>query len=102
MPQIDPFKPLLRKGIVAGINDSRGVLILDCPSYHGNSGAPVITKEIQGLNVIFNLIGIQTEVVPFVEKLEQNTLSGSTTMTPGNSGYSVAEPMDAILDLVWK
>jgi hypothetical protein len=41
LPQIIPDRPLLRKGIVAGKNFQKHTLILDCPSYQGNSGGPV-------------------------------------------------------------
>jgi S1-C subfamily serine protease len=41
-PQLDPHRPLLRKGIVAGQNLQRKAIVLDCPVYQGNSGGPVI------------------------------------------------------------
>ena len=46
--QIDPLRPLLRKGIVAGKNIQRSSLVLDCPAYFGNSGGPVFEIERGG------------------------------------------------------
>lgn len=45
LPQIDIHRPLLRKGIVAGTNPQTRSIILDCPSYFGNSGGPVVELE---------------------------------------------------------
>jgi hypothetical protein len=39
--QLNPDRPLLRKGIVAGKNLQQHTLILDCPIYQGNSGGPI-------------------------------------------------------------
>lgn len=44
-PQIDPLRPLLRFGIIAGTNPARKTIILDCPSYTGNSGGPVLEVD---------------------------------------------------------
>lgn len=102
LPQIDQEQPLLRKGIVAGINRSRRTIILDCPSYQGNSGGPVLTREPQDLiNNKFNLIGVLTEWVPFQESW-QNSRFGYVNQTLSNSGYSVVEPMDSVFELIWK
>jgi hypothetical protein len=101
IPQIDFDLPLLRKGIVAGKNLNRRVYILDCPSYQGNSGGPVIGKEISGNTTRFPVLGVVTEMVPYSESW-QNSRLGYVNQNISNSGYSIAEPMDAVLDLVWK
>jgi hypothetical protein len=41
-PQIDYQKPLIRRGIIAGINDQKKTIILDCLVFAGNSGGPVL------------------------------------------------------------
>jgi hypothetical protein len=66
-PQIDGSYPLLRRGIVAGFNNAKGTVILDCPAYQGDSGAPVLSKVHAGVDWEFSFIGIQTEFVPFRE-----------------------------------
>jgi hypothetical protein len=101
MPQIDFDLPLLRKGIVAGKNLNRRVYVLDCPSYQGNSGGPVIGKEINGSTTRFPVLGVVTEMVPYSESW-QNSRLGYVNQNISNSGYSIAEPMDTILDMVWK
>jgi hypothetical protein len=102
MPQLDPSLPLMRKGIVAGKNLKRRVLVLDCPSFQGNSGGLVIGKEVEGLTIThFPLLGVLTEWVPFSESW-QNSRFGFSNQTLSNSGYSIAEPMDVALQMVWK
>jgi V8-like Glu-specific endopeptidase len=99
LPQFNRLRPLLRKGIVAGKNDDLKTIILDCPSYPGNSGGPVIEVEEDGLVARFRVIGIVTEFVPVAEAWV-NTSYGYTNTSYGNSGYSVAMPMDFIYELV--
>jgi hypothetical protein len=43
--QLEPLRPLLRKGMVAGQNVQNRSIVLDCPVYFGNSGGPVIQVE---------------------------------------------------------
>ncbi len=100
-PQIDPNLPLLRKGIIAGFNSSRNVFILDCPSYPGDSGGPVVLVDRQIDRTTFVLIGIVTEFVPFRDVwMSQRFHYGNQTLA--NSGYSVMEPIDVIDSLIWK
>lgn len=87
-PQIDYDKPLLRKGIISGANNTRRVLIIDCPAFPGNSGGPVVQVEHDFTVTRFSIIGIVTEFVPY-------------NRNPAfNSGYSVVTPMDPILEIV--
>ncbi len=107
---IDFSQPLLRKGIVAGMNLQRGIIIADCPAYKGNSGGMVLTRST-GLTTTNNMlmsivdwkiIGIQTDIIPVLTKMEVNPSMGYQSIETENSGYSVVEPIDNILDLVWK
>jgi hypothetical protein len=95
-PRIDSRKPLLRKGMVARLDTESETVILDTAAYGGASGGPVIVRD--GDNVAssgWSLVGIQSESLPFQEGSENSRLHGQS------SNYSVVEPMDAILDLVW-
>jgi hypothetical protein len=94
IPEIDPFRPLLRKGIVAGKNLQRRSLVLDCPAYFGNSGGPVFEIDRGPLQTSFHLIGIVKKYVPFT------ATDARTFMMQTNSGYSVATPLDAVLQLI--
>jgi Trypsin-like peptidase domain len=93
IPQLDPDRPLLRKGIVAGKNLQRRSLVLDCPVYFGNSGGPIFEIDREPLGTRFRLIGVVGQYVPFAE-------STRTFMLMNNSGYSIAAPMDAVLTLI--
>lgn len=97
LQQLDPNRPLLRKGIVAGVNPSKKAIILDCPVYFGNSGGPVVEVDTDGPLNHFQIIGIVDQYVPFIQT------GGSQTFAmqfASNSGYSIAIPMDFVLELV--
>lgn len=99
IPQIESDRPLLRKGIVAGLNKVNETIILDCPVYFGNSGGLAIEIEETGIgSKKFHVIGVVSEFVPFVERLQSIQL-GYVNRNYENSGYSVAVPIDTILDL---
>jgi hypothetical protein len=98
----DPAQPLLRKGIVAGVNLASRTIIVDCPAYPGNSGGPVIQVEHPSVgDTSYQIIGIATRLVPFQEEWENKTLRYSHVIV-SNSGYTIVEPIDAALELVWK
>ncbi|MCK4820409.1 trypsin-like peptidase domain-containing protein [bacterium] len=100
IPQLDPFRPLLRFGIVAGTNPARKTIILDCPSYPGNSGGPVLEVERVGLtNQRFRVIGVVSQFVPFAETWV-NITHKYQNLTISNSGYTVAVSMDPVLELI--
>jgi hypothetical protein len=102
MPQIDQNMPLLRKGIIAGINKQQGTLIVDSAVYGGDSGGPVTFRETDNITFCrWYVIGLQSQWVPFRD-VWQNARFGYTNQTWLNSGYSVVEPMDEILDMIWK
>jgi hypothetical protein len=97
--QIDPLRPLLRKGIVAGKNDTNRTIILDCPVYYGNSGGLVVEIE-ETENAVRKMfcIGVVSQFVPFDEKLlslQHRTINVSVE----NSGYSIVIPIDTIISL---
>lgn len=98
-PQIDYLRPLLRAGIVAGLNDRAKTIILDCPAYGGNSGGPVLEVEEQGLQKQFRVIGVVSEFVPVAETWLNETHRYRNTNI-SNSGYAVAVPIDFVIELV--
>ena len=94
MPQIDSRRPLLRKGIVAGQNTEKRSIILDCPSYPGNSGGPALEVDTDGpFSRRYSIIGVIREFVPYAD-------GGKTFTITANSGYSVATPLDFVLELI--
>jgi V8-like Glu-specific endopeptidase len=99
IPQIDYLRPLLRSGIVAGTNDQTKTLIIDCPAYGGNSGGPVLEVEQEDRGRRMWIIGVVSQFVPAVENWV-NAPHGYTNTNVYNSGYTVATPMDFVLELV--
>jgi hypothetical protein len=91
--QFDPLRPLLRRGLIAGADPQRHSLVIDAPVYRGNSGGPVFEIDQDFPTTHYNLVGISTEFVPLVE-------SAPDFFIQLNSGYSLAEPMDFVLELI--
>jgi len=100
-PQFDSERPLLRKGIIAGKYDKQKTIILDCPSYYGNSGGPVIVKYIENDSTKYRTIGVVSELIPYVEDW-YNLKNGLINTSVSNSGYSVIVPLDFLKDLLKK
>ena len=99
-PQIDYSKPLLRKGIIAGVNEEKKSLILDCPVFYGNSGGPVVEAESVNIGETrYSIVGMVSEFIPFDDKWYGLRQLFNLRQIE-NSGYSVAIPMDTILDLI--
>lgn len=98
-PQLDPIRPLLRRGIVAGLNPHGKAIIIDCPSYPGNSGGPVVEADRETFKSTFNVIGVVSQFVPFAEK-SINYPIAYQNINISNSGYTVVTPMDFVLELV--
>lgn len=99
LPQLDPLRPLLRKGIVAGLNPTTRSIIIDCPAYPGNSGGPVLEVDRNGLAAKFDVIGVVSQFVPFAEE-SINLPLGYTNTTITNSGYTIVVPMDFVTNLI--
>lgn len=100
VPQIDYLKPLIRRGIVAGLNGQKKTIILDGFVYHGNSGGLVLEVEQQEARTkTVRVIGVVSQIIPVVAS-GLNPNSSHATTEKYNSGYSVAEPMDTVLELV--
>ena len=97
LPKLDVHRPLLRKGIVAGTNPEKRSIILDCPSYFGNSGGPVVGLDKDVFKTDFKIIGVISQYVPFVDTGVSKTF---LMQMASNSGYSIATPMDFVLELV--
>jgi hypothetical protein len=100
IPQIDYDIPLLRTGIISGINQSKEYIIIDCPIYQGNSGGPVIQVDQQDIGThVFTVIGIVSQFVPFAEYWENKT-NKYINVNISNSGYAVVVPIDKVLEII--
>ncbi|WP_223608232.1 trypsin-like peptidase domain-containing protein [Chryseobacterium sp. OSA05B] len=99
-PQFNFHKPLLRKGIVAGLNSPTKTIVLDCPSYYGNSGGPVVQVEahLDGTHT-HKIIGVMSEFIPFQEQWINNRTKSVNTQI-SNSGYSIAVSMDKVNETI--
>lgn len=98
-PKIDFQRPLLRKGIVAGEHPQQRSIILDCPSYQGDSGGPILELESEFPTQTYRVIGVMSAFVPFADTWKNEHFNYVNT-TLQNSGYSVVTPMDFVLELI--
>lgn len=98
-------RPLLRRGILAARYRSTNTLIIDCPSFPGNSGGPVFqtlegpiynNRRLDG----FLVIGIVVAVLPYHDLWQNVRYRGYVNIDLANSGYSIVEPIQKALDLI--
>ena len=90
-------RPLLRKGIIAGINSLDNTFIIDCTAYYGNSGAPIIEVCQDGE---LRIVGIVSRYIPFVTEWRNNREPSISHTELSNSGYTVCLPIDSIINLI--
>jgi hypothetical protein len=100
-PQFDYYRPLLRKGIIASKYEKNKTIIIDSPSYFGNSGGPVFEIMEKNQGVFAGLIGLISEYIPYIEEWE-NKNNGAINSQTMNSGYSIVTPIDYALSLIKK
>jgi hypothetical protein len=94
----DITKPLIRKGIISGVNEKEETFIIDCPSYQGNSGGPVVE---QGEDEYYRVIGLVSQYIPY-ETTWYNSRERIKNVEVSNSGFSVCVPFDKITELIEK
>lgn len=92
----DITKPLIRKGIISGINEKEETFIIDCPSYQGNSGGPIVERGEDGY---FRVIGLVSQYIPY-ETTWYNNREKIKNVEVSNSGFSVCVPFDKITELI--
>lgn len=100
VPQLEQSRPLVRRGIVAGKDPLRRTLVLDSPVFKGNSGGPIVERDQTAFEWKAKVIGIAVEFIPFEERWV-NSQFGYWNTTISNSGYSIAETMDSVFEVVW-
>ncbi|MBK8055423.1 MAG: trypsin-like peptidase domain-containing protein [Saprospiraceae bacterium] len=97
--KFDFNRPLLRKGIIAGIDPDKGTIVIDAPVYQGNSGGPVIqVPSVAGERV--GLIGIVSGTVIHEIKNYDQYFRTITSINLTNSGYSIIIPIDYAKELI--
>lgn len=93
----DYNQPLIRHGILAGVDIVKNRIIADCPTYQGNSGGMVF--ELNKFSGEIFLIGLVSQFVPFEERWK-NEAYGYYNTNVYNSGYTVVAPIDAVLNQI--
>ena len=97
VPGFDVARPLLRKGIIAGLNVGGNTFTVDCPAYQGNSGGPIVELcEDDTLRIA----GVVSRYIPFVTQWKNNRETSVVHAEYVNSGYTVCVSMDAVLSLI--
>lgn len=99
IPQYDFNRPLMRKGIIAGKNVNLKNVVLDCPSFGGNSGGPVYMIIDEGISWQFKLVGLVSSFIP-LEEAWVNPSYGIKNVEFANSGYSVIIPIEKAMNQI--
>ncbi|CAN7508615.1 hypothetical protein [Mesorhizobium sp. LjRoot246] len=98
--QIEPLKPLLRRGCIAGINSLNRTIIIDAPVYQGNSGGLVIEVSWPNIaNTRYKGLGVVSQFCPFIEQMKSLHF-GTVNTSIENSGYSIVEPIDKVFEML--
>lgn len=97
--QYDFDRPILRKGVIAGKYIDNKTIIIDCPSFGGNSGGPVVEIIKESFSQEAKLIGIVVSFIPLAE-IWHNPRYNIKNIELVNSGYSVIEPIEKIYGLI--
>lgn len=102
--------PIVRGGTLARIKDCKAgrskSFFIDCQTFPGNSGGPVLNKveivSIEGTNAISTcfLIGIVAAYLPYQDIAISQQTSRPKIIFEENSGLSVVFPVSTILDTV--
>ncbi len=98
--QYDNFnfnRPLTRKGIISGKDYIHNTILIDCPSYGGNSGGPVLLKRKDEIK----MIGLVSSYVPYIE-FWINPVSNIKNIDALNSGLTVVTPFYRIIMDLYK
>lgn len=91
----DSDRPLVRKGAVAGIDKTNSTVIIDCPSYPGNSGGPVSVVH----NGTIKVMGFVDAFIPYINQTQPSDSSNSSIIV-NNSGYTVVVPIENVYNLI--
>jgi len=102
--QIDRTRPLVRGGIVAGLNAALKTIIIDAPVNHGNSGGPVVqlsrANRLRIIGIATQFVPVPEDVLPLKPEAPAPGPAPGTMLALGNSGYGVVASADAIIELI--
>ena len=90
-------RPLLRSGVISGKDYEHNTVLIDCPSYGGNSGGPVLLKK----NNQIKMIGLVSSYVPYIDYWI-NPATKITNRETSNSGLTVVVPFYRIVKDLYK
>lgn len=93
----DYNRPLIRKGMISGIDRKTNRIIVDCATYQGNSGGMVFALNPMSGEV--GIVGLVSQFVPFEERWINEAYKYFNTNVY-NSGYSVVIPADLIMQQI--
>ena len=95
----DELEPLYRRGIVAGKNRKKRMLVIDTSVFPGNSGGPVFLRRTTASEWEISVVGIATQLVPIIS-VSKNERGVPTNMNVDNAAYAGVIPTDAIMELL--
>ena len=102
----DSQSPICRMGCISRIANcfrkkKPSDFLIDAQTFPGNSGGPVVTREAgTGANGMAKLIGIVCAYIPYRESLYSRQTERERSVMEENSGLTVVQPVDRILEVV--
>lgn len=102
----DRQSPICRMGCISRIancyRETRPTeFLIDAQTFPGNSGGPVVTKELVGKpNDIAKLLGIVCAYIPYRESLYSRQTERERSVMEENSGLTIVQPVDRIREVV--
>ena len=96
---LDGIRPLLRAGVIAGVDTVSGVVLIDAQSFPGSSGSPVFLNPTEPLNVGKVFVGVIAGYLPFVKRLRNDQTGKIEMIQDENSGIAVVMAADAVFRL---
>lgn len=103
---VNNVQPLLRKGVIAGIDTIINVIYLDADAFGGSSGSPVfIDFSVQENHQFWEanrqiLVGVISSYVPFTKYLINKETQKTEMIQTENSGIAVVVPAEKIRKII--
>ncbi len=95
-------QPLIRQGMIAGIDTQLQIVYLDTQAFPGSSGSPVFMDARNALTTGPSFIGVIASYVPFMKHLVSAETGGLEMVQTENSGIAQVVPAWQVENMIRK
>jgi len=96
---LDGVRPLLRSGVIAGVDTVNGLVVIDAQSFPGSSGSPVFLNPTEPLNAGKVFVGVISGYLPYEKRLRSDQTGEIEMVQNENSGLAVIMAADRVWEL---